>query len=119
MNNYDEFLKSFFNYEIYFLSNSSLQMQTWGRAQGESHFGGHLLCTFESWATIVEYKSRFKLSTFQFENIQKLIDMLESFQKTIDYPTKPSEYLALLNNSEWKEIQHYAGHLYRTIGQQI
>jgi hypothetical protein len=112
MNEFDEFLKRFFNTEIYFLSNPSLQYKTWVNAIGEEHFGGFLLRFFESWETIVENQQNFNIPMSLFNNIQKLCNMLDSFQKTINYPTTPSEYLALINNPKWKEVQDYAQHLY-------
>ena len=112
MNNYEEFLQSFFNNEIYFLSSESLQRKAWGNATGEESFSTFLIRFFESWFTILEYKKSFNLSLSRFNEIQKLFYMLENFQKTIEYPAKPNEYLALLNHPDWKNIQKHANNLY-------
>jgi hypothetical protein len=119
MSNYNEFLKSFFDIEIYFLSSATLQSKAWGNAKGDEQFGSCLLRSFESWATIMEHKENFKLSIFQFNQIQKLFDMLETFQMTNEFPTTPNEYLALLRHPEWKKIQEYAQNIYKTIGSNI
>lgn len=114
MNQFDEFLKSFFNTEIYFLSNRSMQLQAWEGVNGDGYFAGFLVRFFERWATIVEYKEKFNFKNFQYNDIQKLVDRLENFQKKINYPTNSSEYLALIDNSEWQKIRMYADALYNS-----
>jgi hypothetical protein len=108
----DEYLKSFFTNEIYFLSSPELQREAWKDARGEK-FGVCLLVSFESWSNIVKHRKNFKISDYQFEQIKKLFDMLESFQADIDYPINPSQYRDLLENPHWKKIQRYALELYK------
>ncbi len=109
---YDQFLESFFNNEIYFLSSASLQREAWTFARGEEKFGTCLLLSFEAWSVIVEHRKQFKLSEYQFNKIHKLFNMIEEFQALHDYPKKPSEYQELLANPEWKNIQRYAQEIY-------
>jgi hypothetical protein len=115
MINFNEFLKSFFNIEIYFLGHKSVQSEAWNDAQGEVPFATCILGSFESWSTIVENRKNFKLSESQFNQIQKLFDMLEIFLKTNNYPTRPREYHDLQSHNEWKKIQEYALSLYKNI----
>lgn len=119
MSNYDEFLKSFFDQDIYFLGSRSLQQKAWQYAVGDAQFGSCLLRSFEDWDTILEHRENFKLSVMQIKQIQQLFDMLDIFQDTNDFPNTPSEYLAILRNPDWVKIQNYALNLYNSIGSEL
>ena len=112
--NFDEYLKTFFEVELSFIADPTLQRKSWENAQGEK-FGECLMITYQSWSVIQENRNKFKLTDLQYMQTQKLFDMIETFQATINYPTTPSEYSALLNNSEWKNIQRYALETYNCI----
>ncbi|MBA2367989.1 MAG: hypothetical protein H0V82_03075 [Candidatus Protochlamydia sp.] len=119
MSRSDEFLKSFFDQDIYFLGSRSLQQSAWQYAQGDLQFGSCLLRSFEDWSTILEHREEFNLSDKQIKQIQQLFDMLDYFQETNDFPNTPSQYHALLQNSEWIKIQNYAHHLYTSVGSEL
>lgn len=113
--NVAKFLKSFLNIELYFLSKRELQQKEWQNAYTDDKFGTTLMLYFEAWYTIVENRKHLTLSERQYLKIEKLYDMVYHFQANNLYPTKPSEYLALLDNPKWKEIQRYAQEVYDSI----
>lgn len=113
-----EFLKNFFNTEIYFLGNKTMQEKNWSNAQGEK-FGECLMLTYQAWDVIKEHRKNYDLTDSQFKKTQTLFDMIEEFQLKINYPTKPTEYLSLLGNPEWVKIRKYAAEVYETINPHI
>ncbi len=116
--NFDEYLRTFFDGEIYFLASPDLQRETWQNAQGEQ-FAIRLLISFESWTVIKNNRNKFKLSVHQFAQTEKLFEMLETFQAAHDYPINPRQYASLLTNPEWKKIQKYAMEIYNSISSSI
>lgn len=112
--NFDEYLKTFFEIELDFISDAHAQRQSWRNAQGEK-FWGFLMITCRSWSVIQENRNKFKLSDSQYNEIQKLFDMIEAFQHTILFPSTPSEYAVFLNHPEWIVIQRYAQVIKRRI----
>lgn len=117
--NFDRYLKTFLNIELYFLASPALQQEEWASADSDDAFGTCLLLSFESWSVIVDHRKQFKLTDLQFESMKKLFSMLREFQIAYDYPTKPSEYRSLLNHPEWQKIQKYAKELYDRINPTI
>lgn len=115
---FSEFLRTFFDDEIYFLASKSLQHQIWGGAKGDQ-FGMRLSLSLEAWNTILEHRKKFNLTSYQIDQIQKLFDMLEDFQVSYPFPSEPREYQALLTNPAWVKIQQYADQLYQRVGKTI
>jgi hypothetical protein len=112
--NFDQYLKTFFEIELDFIADADAQHKSWGKGGGEK-FGECLMITCQSWSVIQENRNKFRLSNSQYNQIQKLFDMIEAFQDTIDYPSTPSEYAVLLNHPEWKKIQRYTQDIKRQI----
>jgi len=117
-NRFDMFLENFFNVEIYFFSSKTVQHEKWGHAYGEK-FGTRLHLYFEAWEVISKHREKFRLTSSQLDQLQKLYDMVYAFQLAHDYPTQPRAYQVLLSNPEWHKIQRYAGQLYNTIGLEL
>lgn len=110
MSNTEEYLRTFFTNEISFLADPDQQANAWVLAHGDQ-FAIKLLVTLESWSAIKDNRAKFKLSDAQFNSIQKLFTMIETFQEAQDYPTSPNQYATLLSNPDWKNIQRYAKEL--------
>lgn len=112
MSNYNQFLKSFIENEIYFLSDQKLQENRWQHASGEEPFGTFFLMFLETWHTILEHRSKFPLTFLQFSKIEKLVNMLKSFRENVNYPKTTGDYHLLLSKLEWRQIQQQAKQIY-------
>ncbi|MBA2367697.1 MAG: hypothetical protein H0V82_01575 [Candidatus Protochlamydia sp.] len=115
----NEYLRTFFEIEIDFIADADTQQKSWGNAHGEK-FGVFMMILYNSWSVIKENQKKYNLSDLQFNKIQKLFNMLDSFEANLEnYPTTPSGYWNLLINPEWKKIQRYAleiqGQIYPTL----
>lgn len=107
----DMFLKTFFEYEMHFLTDRA----AWEKASGR-HFVECIMLFSEAWSTIVESRREYKLTDRQFQMIDKLYDMIKAFEIAIpDFPERNSEYRALWQNPDWKKLQEYAKEVHRAI----
>ena len=77
--NFDEYLKTFFENELYFLSSPDLQQKAWNGVRGEQ-FAISLLVFFESWSVIEKNRDKFKISNSLFMEIKQLFEMIKAFQ---------------------------------------
>lgn len=114
----DQFLKSFFDKELYFLADKTAQSKIWSGANGD-HFGVSLMLFSEAWLTITERRRECKLREDQFQMVQKLYDMIRLFQLNHVPPETSGEYQSLLSNPEWHVIQKYAKEVYDKIARVI
>jgi len=116
-----EYLKRFFNEQIFFLGNEELQYNAWNNATG-TLFGLQMGLAYADWVAIRDYNENFNLKTAQLKILKNLFDMIDEFIWKEDYPFNPStpkEHRALFHNPEWKKIQRYARQVYRDIYPEI
>lgn len=117
-NDWDHFLHNFFDFQINFLGNSAAQQESWGQAKGEK-FGWFLILFYQDWEIISNNFLRFKLTEFEFRQLEKLFKMIDEFSSSYPHPTKPEEYQLLFINPDWKRIQETAKNLYLTIAPRL
>lgn len=75
---------------------------------GESYFPRFMMVLWDGWTVIVKNRSSFKMSGFLFSEMQRLFDLIHTFNTMHGTPTTPSKCASVLATPEWKKIQEQA-----------
>lgn len=103
----DVFLRSFFDIELFWLSDRTYQVEAWSTAN-EDLFVECLMLYSEAWSVIAEDRKNYKLSHHQLTMLDNLYEMIKAFEREQDIPENAAGHRALLENPAWKKIQQYA-----------
>ncbi|HEY5236312.1 MAG TPA: hypothetical protein VIJ14_09055 [Rhabdochlamydiaceae bacterium] len=104
---FEAFLKNFLEIDIYFLSRQEIQYPLWKGAEG-AHFSRFIANLMNGWLVIKSYRHYFKISNSLYREMEKLFNMIETFDDSQDTPTTPKDYASLLSNPNWRQIQNQA-----------